>query len=117
MEITQILKRPLLTEKISKMPIRNKGGNKEGKRPSKQGIRERYAFIVDMKATKLEIAYAVSKMYGVEVDAVNTSINKGKPKSRTVNGKQVSGFTAMYKKAYITVKEGQFIDVYGNLPE
>jgi large subunit ribosomal protein L23 len=117
MEITRVLKRPMITEKVTKMPKSNKGGNKEGKKPSKKGIRERYAFEVDVKATKDEIAKAVVKMYAVEVEAVNTSINKGKPKSRYIKGHQVTGFTKIYKKAYVTVKEGQFIDFYANLPE
>ncbi len=105
MEISRILKRPLITEKVTKMSPKIKGG------------KERYAFVVDMDATKDDISKAVAKMYEVEVEDVNTCIIKGKPKSRYSRGVQVKGYTSSFKKAYVTVKEGQFIDFYNNLPE
>lgn len=116
MEISRILKRPLITEKSQKL---QKLSGKVKVRKEKQAppIRQKYGFIVDIKATKDDISRAVASMYNVEVESVNTSVNKGKPKSRYSRGQQVKGFTAAYKKAYITLKEGQMIDVYEGLPE
>lgn len=103
MEITKILKKPLITEKISTLTEKAKGG------------KERYAFIVDYKANKIQIALAIKAMYNVEVDSVNVINCKGKAKSRFTKAKVVSGRTNAYKKAIITVKEGEFIDIYANL--
>ncbi len=103
MDKTDIIKKPLITEKISILDDRVKGD------------KERYAFIVDARANKIQIAKAIEEMYGVQVDAVNTMNVKGKNKTRYTKSRILSGRTPSYKKAIITVAEGEFIDLYGNI--
>jgi len=75
----------------------------------------RYGFIVNKKANKLQIKKAVEDLYGVEVVAVNTMTYRGKTKSRYTRTGIISGKTASYKKAIITVAEGETIDFYSNI--
>ena len=60
----------------------------------------RYGFIVDKKANKIQIKKAVEDMYGVSVEAVNTMIYGGKPKSRFTKTGVISGKTKAYKKSH-----------------
>ncbi|MEE4256585.1 MAG: 50S ribosomal protein L23 [Bacteroidales bacterium] len=75
----------------------------------------RYGFIVHRKANKLQIKKAVEDLYGVEVVSVNTMTYRGKTKSRYTRTGIISGKTASYKKAIITVAEGETIDFYSNI--
>jgi large subunit ribosomal protein L23 len=75
----------------------------------------RYGFIVNRKANKLQIKKAVEDLYGVEVVAVNTMTYRGKTKSRYTKTGIITGKTASYKKAIITVAEGETIDFYSNI--
>jgi large subunit ribosomal protein L23 len=75
----------------------------------------RYGFIVARKANKLQIKKAVEELYGVEVQSVNTMTIKGKSKSRYSKTGIISGKTASYKKAIITLAEGETIDFYSNI--
>ena len=75
----------------------------------------RYGFIVNRKANKLQIKKAVEDLYGVEVVSVNTMTYRGKTKSRFTRTGIISGKTASYKKAIITVAEGETIDFYSNI--
>lgn len=75
----------------------------------------RYGFVVDHKANKLQIKKAVEDMYGVTVEAVNTMIYAGKAKSRYTKTGIVKGRTNKFKKALITVAEGDVIDFYSNI--
>ena len=75
----------------------------------------RFGFIVDRRANKLEIKDAVEKMYGVSVEKVRTMVYPGKAKSRNTKGGVISGRTNSYKKAIIDVAEGESIDFYGNI--
>ena len=93
-----VLKRPIITEKVSAQ-------NESGK----------YGFVVDSNANKVEIKKAVEKMYGVNVAEVNTMIYSGKSKSRYTKGKVISGKSATYKKAIITVADGEVIDFYSGI--
>ncbi|WP_020600953.1 50S ribosomal protein L23 [Spirosoma panaciterrae] len=93
-----VLKRPIVTEKMT-------GLNKQGK----------YAFEVELKANKLEIGKAIEKMYGVNVESVNTIRTFGKRRSKNINGRIVSGKTPTTKKAIVTVAEGEVIDIYADL--
>ncbi len=95
----EILKKPILTEKMTLL------GEKLN----------RYGFIVDRKANKLQIKQAVEQMYNVVVTDVNTINHKGKKKSRFTKAGLVVGRTNMVKKAYITLKEGDKIDFYSNI--
>jgi large subunit ribosomal protein L23 len=93
-----VLKKPLITEKVSKL-------NESGK----------YGFIVEMNANKVEIKKEVEKMYGVTVESVNTMRYQGKEKSRYTKSKVVTGRTAGYKKAIVTVADGEVIDFYSGI--
>jgi len=75
----------------------------------------RFGFIVDRRANKLEIKDAVEKMYGVSVEKVRTMIYPGKAKSRNTKGGVISGRTNSYKKAIIDIAEGESIDFYSNI--
>lgn len=75
----------------------------------------RYGFIVDRKANKIEIKQAVEKMYGVTVDSVNTQNYIGKLKSRNTKSGIVTGRVGKSKKAIVTLKEGEMIDFYSNI--
>ena len=93
-----VLKRPIVTEKMATL-------NKQGK----------YAFAVDPKANKIEIAKAVEQLYGVNVTSVNTQRKLGRKRSKSINGRVVTGRTPLVKKAIVTVAEGEVIDIYGDL--
>ena len=75
----------------------------------------RYAFKVERKANKIEIKKAVEEAYGVTVVAVNTEIVLGKSKSRYTKAGLISGKASDYKKAVVTLKEGDSIDFYSNI--
>ena len=74
-----------------------------------------YTFVVNKKANKIEIKNAVESMYGVNVDAVNTIVVPGKSKIRnTRSGLQV-GRKPSFKKAIVTLSEGEEIDFFGDI--
>lgn len=75
----------------------------------------RYGFIVDKKADKLQIRKEIEDLYGVAVDSVNTIRYAGKRKSRYTKAGFVEGRTNAYKKAIVTLKEGQSIDFFSNI--
>ncbi|MDZ7607816.1 MAG: 50S ribosomal protein L23 [Cyclobacteriaceae bacterium] len=93
-----VLKKPLVTEKISAL-------NEKGK----------YGFIVEKTANKIEIKKAVEKMYGVKVESVATLRYQGKDKSRYTKAKVVAGRTSSFKKAIVTLAQGEVIDFYGSI--
>lgn len=93
-----ILKSPLVTEKVSAL-------NEKGK----------YGFIVDINANKVEIKQAVEKMYGVNVSKVNTSRVMGKQKVRFTKAGTLAGRKPNYKKAIVTLAQGEVIDFYSNV--
>lgn len=75
----------------------------------------RYGFIVDRAANKLQIKVAVEQMYNVSVLAVNTANYHGKRKSRYTKTGVVKGRMNHFKKAYITLKGDEKIDFYSNI--
>jgi large subunit ribosomal protein L23 len=75
----------------------------------------RYGFMVDKNANKLQIKKAVEEMYGVKIDSVNTIRVSGKRKSRFTKGGTIEGKTISYKKAIITVAKDEKIDFYSNI--
>jgi large subunit ribosomal protein L23 len=76
-----------------------------------QGLNQ-YVFIVDKKANKLQIKKAIEKVYDVKVVAVNTVRYAGKRKERYTKSGMVKGKTPSFKKAYITLADGDAIDIY-----
>ncbi len=62
---------------------------------------KKYAFVVDKRATKVDIRQAVEKTFGVKVANVNTLNVDGKLKRQG----RTQGYTSSYKKAYVTLKK------------
>ncbi len=69
---------------------------------------QKYTFKVDKRSTKPEIRRAIEEIFGVNVTAVNTINMKGKPKRQGVN----TGHRPNWKKAIVTLVEGQSIEVF-----
>jgi len=95
----EILLKPIVTEKMTAQ-----GENLN-----------RYGFIVNKRANKIQIKKAVEEMYGVTVEAVNTMRYGGKSKSRYTRTGMLHGKTASFKKALVTLAEGEAIDFYSNI--
>ncbi len=94
-----IIQKPIITEKMTQM------GEKLN----------RYGFLVDRKANKLQIKQAIKELYGVDVATVNTLVYSGKNKSRFTKSGVISGRTSTYKKAIVTLAKGETIDFYSNI--
>ena len=75
----------------------------------------RYGFRVAIKANKIQIKKAVEEMYDVTVESVNTMRYSGKQKSRNTRSGMTIGKTNSFKKAIITLVEGDVIDFYSNI--
>jgi len=75
----------------------------------------RFGFVVRPEANKLEIKSAVEALYNVTVIDVNTIRYSGKNKSRYTKAGMINGRTNAYKKAVVTLKEGDTIDFYSNI--
>ena len=75
----------------------------------------RYGFIVDREANKLQIKAAVEQMYNVTVADVNTVNYNGKRKSRYTKAGMLTGRANHYKKAYVTLAGEDKIDFYANI--
>jgi large subunit ribosomal protein L23 len=93
-----VLKKPLVTEKVSAL-------NEKGK----------YGFIVDIKANKVEIRKEVERVYGVNVVSVKTLRYSGKRKTRYTKAGILSGKKDNFKKAIVSLSEGEVIDFYGSI--
>lgn len=74
-----------------------------------------YSFVVNKQANKIEIQQAIEKLYNVNVSAVNTLIMPSKAKSRNTKSGVVKGRVSSYKKAIITLAEGEEIDFFGDI--
>ena len=98
--------KPIITEKFSAM------ADPAGKN---LGGKSRYAFVVERTANKVEIKQAIEKAYGVTVESVNTVNYIGKIKMRYTQTKIMSGLVKRAKKAIVTLKKGDTIDLYGNI--
>ena len=75
----------------------------------------RYGFVVNPAANKIEIKKAIEKAYGVSVEAVNTMNYGGKTMTRNTKAGLIKGKTNKFKKAIITVADGDVIDFYSNI--
>jgi large subunit ribosomal protein L23 len=94
-----VLKKPIITEKMTAITDKLK----------------QYGFVVEQTAKKPEIKSAIEKMYGVNVVTISTLIHAGKAKSRMTRKGVSSGRKPSYKKAIVTLKEGQSIDFFENV--
>jgi large subunit ribosomal protein L23 len=75
----------------------------------------RFGFVVDRNANKIQIKAAVEEAYGVSVDSVRTMNYAGKSKSRFTKAGVISGRTNHFKKAIVQLSEGDTIDFYSNI--
>lgn len=96
-----VLKKPLVSEKMELLNERF---------PNNQ-----YAFKVDLGATKPEIKAAVAEMYDVTVESVRTMVVRGKRRNRYTRSGYIQGKSSNFKKAIVTLAEGQEIDFYKNI--
>ncbi len=78
-------------------------------------VANRFGFRVSPDANKLEIKKAVEDMYDVHVVSVNTINYSGKNKSRYTRSGVISGKETAFKKAIVTLKEGETIDFFSNI--
>lgn len=95
----EILIKPIITEKMTSLAEKL----------------NRYGFVVEKTANKIEIKNAVEKMYGVKVDSVNTQQYVGKVKTRNTTRGVAVGRVNRSKKAFVTLKQGETIDFYANI--
>lgn len=75
----------------------------------------RYGFVVRKMTNKIQIKRAIEQMYNVHVSSINTMIYGGKTKSRFTKAGSITGKTSSYKKAIVTLIEGDKIDFYSNI--
>ena len=92
--------KPLVTEKMTKIT---------DKRPN------RFGFIVLPEANKLQIKEEIERLYNVTVIDVNTLLFSGKRSQRYTKAGLVKGQKSAFKKAIVTLKEGDTIDFYSNI--
>jgi len=89
---SDVIKGPLITEKMDKA----------------RETQRQYSFVVDRAATKHQVAAAVQQLFKVTVEGVRTSVVRGKVKRV---GKNI-GKRPNWKKAIVTLKEGDKIDLF-----
>lgn len=94
-----VIVKPIVTEKMTQL------GEKLN----------RFAFVVSKDANKLAVKKAVEDLYEVTVLTVNTMNYSGKSKVRFTKSGVQSGKTSAYKKAIVTLKDGDTIDFYSNI--
>ena len=99
MKLSEVLIKPIVSEKSNKL----------------SDTRRTYAFRINRRANKLEVKKAVEDFYGVSVIDVHTVVVPGKNKTRFTKAGFISGRKPAYKKAYVTVAEGEAIDLYANI--
>ena len=75
----------------------------------------RYGFVVDKTANKVQIKAAIEKLYGVTVDSVNTQNYVGKVKTRNTTRGVAIGRLNKHKRAVVTLKKGETIDFYASI--
>jgi len=95
-----IIIKPVITEKLTAIT---------------EKLPNRYGFIVHKKANKLQIQEAVEELYDVTVEKVNTMNYSGKNSSRFTKSGLLTGRTSSFKKAIVTLAEGEEIDFYSNI--
>lgn len=94
-----ILIKPIITEKAT----------------NDSELYNRYAFVVDKKANKLEIRNAVAEAYGVEIESVRTMNYPVKRNTKYTKSGIVQAMKGGYKKAIVQLAEGESIDFYSNI--
>ena len=95
-----IIVKPIFTEKQTELT---------------EKFENRYGFIVVPSANKVQIKNAIEELYNVHVESVNTMKYDGKLRSRYTKSGVVQGRTPSYKKAIVTLKKGETIDLFSNI--
>jgi len=95
----EILIKPIITEKMTSLAEKL----------------NRYGFVVNKTANKVQIKQAVEAMYGVTVKSVNTQQYVGKVKTRNTTRGMAIGRVNRSKKAMVTLKSGDVIDFYSSI--
>lgn len=114
-----IIIKPLISEKMTRIteaaaePKLNKIQRHKG--IELKPARNRYGFIVDKRANKIEIKKAVEQFYNVKVLDVNTMNYSGKAKSRYTKAGFLQGRTNAFKKAIVTLAPDNTIDFYAGI--
>jgi large subunit ribosomal protein L23 len=114
--------KPLVTEKMTKITDKTsvnrtytpKTGKNRGTEVTKKAT-PKYGFIVKPEANKIEIKKEIESLYNVTVIDVNTIRYAGKRSSRYTRAGLVKGQKNAFKKAIVTLKEGDTIDFYSNI--
>jgi large subunit ribosomal protein L23 len=91
--------KPLVTEKMTKITEKQ----------------NKFGFIVRPEANKIELKKEIEALYNVTVTDVNTAVYGGKNKTRYTKAGLIKGHTNRFKKAIVTLKEGDVIDFYSNI--
>lgn len=94
-----IIIKPIITEKVTKQ----------------SEISNRFGFVVDKKANKVQIKKAVEATYGVTIVAINTMNVRPDRSTKYTKSGLISGKTNAYKKAIVQVQDGETIDFYNNI--
>jgi len=94
-----IIIKPIVTEKVAKLGE----------------LSNRFGFVVDKKANKVEIKKAVEAAYNVTVVDVNTMNVRPDRSTKYTKSGMISGKTNAYKKAIVQVQDGETIDFYNNI--
>ena len=114
-----IIVKPIISEKMTKItesaaaPRVTRIQRKKGK--PEPVAHNRYGFVVDKRANKIQIKNAIETFYGVKVIDVNTMNYSGKFKSRYTKAGFLTGRTNAFKKAIVTLAEGDSIDFYASI--
>ncbi len=108
-----ILIKPIITEKMTSRT--DKSSQPRKKKDGSAPVNCVYGFYVDPAANKIQIKKAVEAKFGVSVVDVNTINYPGKIKSRYTKKGLVVGKVSAFKKAYVTLKDGDKIDFYANV--
>lgn len=95
----EVIIQPILTEKALRL----------------KDMQNQYIFKVIPDANKIEIKYAIEKRFSVKVQSIRTENVKPKPRQRFTRGGRVQGFTSRWKKAIVTLHEGDKLDFLENL--
>jgi large subunit ribosomal protein L23 len=99
MKASEVLIKPIVSEKSNQLSEK----------------RRTYAFRVHRRANKLEIKKAIEEFYGVTVNDVHTLVVPGKNKTRYTKAGFIKGQKPAFKKALVTISEGETIDLYSNI--
>lgn len=115
-----IIVKPLVTEKMTKITDESSVEKTYKVKSKKDEVRTKkatpkYGFIVKPDATKTEIKNEIESLYNVKVIDVNTIRYAGKRSTRYTRAGIIRGQKNAYKKAIVTLKEGDTIDFYSNI--